>query len=132
MMERLDDFVNTPWLLACIDHGENSSVRFIEMLLENGANVNTKIKQTRQTILNSFLGITNADIETCVQIIKFFKNYGYDVNTVSSTGHILLHECVRFSCTDFRKPLTELGVDVNVKDAVCRTTFNNKLCAEKT
>ena len=44
MMERLDDFVNTTWLLACIDHGENSSVRFIEMLLENGANVNTKIK----------------------------------------------------------------------------------------
>lgn len=28
--------------------------------------------------------------------------------------------------------MTELGVDVNVKDAVCRTTFNNKLCAEKT
>ena len=127
------DYVYTPLLFACIEDKENPSIRCIEMLLENGADVNIKTRVIGDTILHLFLGLTKADIDTRVQIVKLFIKYGYDINSVSSVGRTLLHDCaIGHRPSDFLRPLIELGVDVSVKDAHGRNAFNNRLSNVKT
>ena len=115
--------LNTPLLLACIIN-DDPNVKCIEMLLENGAEVNIKIGVTGDTILHKFLMFTKTDNETCLEVIELFIKYGYNINTVSSNGRTLLHICAK--CPQrigLIKLLVQLGVDITLKEAHGREAF---------
>ena len=117
--------LNTPLSLACIINEESPNVKCIEMLLENGADINIKTGMTGNTILHKFLMITKTDDKTCLEVIKLFIKYGYNINTVSSIGHTLLHTCVQCPYRiDLIEPLVELGVDITLKEAHGREPFH--------
>ena len=120
-----DTGLHTPLSLACTINEEGPNIKCIEMLLENGADTNIKIGMTGDTILHEFLTVTKTDDKTCLEVIKLFTIYGYNINTVSSIGHTLLHTCVRCPFRmDLIKPLVELGVDITLKDAHGREAFH--------
>ena len=115
--------LNTPLLLACIIN-DDPNVKCIEMLLENGADVNIKIGVTGDTILHQFLMLTKTDNETCLEVIELFIKYGYNINTVSSNGRTLLHICAK--CPEhigLIKPLVQLGANIALKEAHGREAF---------
>ena len=115
--------LNTPLLLACIIN-DDPNVKCIEMLLDNGADVNIKIGVTGDTILHQFLMLTKTDNETCLEVIELFIKYGYNINTVSSNGRTLLHICAK--CPEhigLIKPLVQLGANIAVKEAHGREAF---------
>ena len=117
--------LNTPLYLACIISEDSPNVKCIEMLLENGADINIKIGMTGDTILHKFLMITKADDKTCLEVIELFIKYGYNINAVSSIGHTLLHTCAQCPYRmDLIEPLVELGVDITLKDAHGREAFH--------
>ena len=120
-----DTGLHTPLSLACTINEESPNIKCIEMLLENGADINIKIGMTGKTILHEFLMITKTDDKTCLEVIELFIIYGYNINTVSSVGHTLLHTCVQCPFRmDLIKPLVELGVDITLKEALGREAFH--------
>ena len=120
-----DTLLNTPLYLACIINEESPNIKCIEMLLENGADTNIKIGMTGKTILHNFLMITKTDDKTCLEVIELFIKYGYNINTVSSIGHTLLHTCVQCPYRiDLIEPLVELGIDITLKEAHGREAFH--------
>ena len=125
-------YLQTPLYHACIADEERGktyiacpNLKCIELLLMYGADSLMKYGIKGNTVLHQFIQDTS-DEKICLDVIKLFLKYGYDINTVSSMGYTLLHvACAKPSRHQLIVPLLELGIDINLKDVYGRYAFTH-------
>ena len=91
-----------------------NSDEYIDILgvfFENGFDINTECKMTKETILYSTVYINKINVDA----IKFLLENGANINIKNKDGIPLLHYYIERNKIDIVKILLEYGADVNIK-----------------
>ncbi len=119
----LSVFLNSIILLADINDEllnavEQENLKEIKMLIDKGAEINTKDEFGNTPLLLSLRYIYYADTLNIERynIVKYLVEHGADINAKNEFDFAPLEEAIHPCCLEVLRYLVEHGADINVKD----------------
>ena len=118
----MDD--RTPLHMA-VDHGLLEVTR---ILIGRGASVNARDSRDRTPLHPTLLARSSTFDDTYFDVVRYLLDHGADANAQSNTEHSTpLHLASYFGGFKVAQLLLNRGVNINVRDAQCRTPLHEAL-----